>query len=182
MSWQILFKWFKFFFFSSSLSLSKVKILIVFFFSLLFSSTKTQLFRGRHMSLTHYNATTVCGLVSQHGTIKVKRLRTSFPKISHFGTWTILSWRQSRHCGIKRNVFRSLSYLEGSKSGGPICRAGQTSNSQTPALLIILWIALHIFKVPGPDSFPELKRACTTTQFIFPFLNLMHVGFQCLQN
>ena len=38
--------------------------------------------------------------------------RTGFPRMYHFGVWIILSWKQPRHCGLKRNVYLPLKELK----------------------------------------------------------------------
>ena len=46
-----------------------------------------------------------------------KEFRTGFPQKSYFGMWIILSWRQWRPCGLRRNPCPSLNYLQESELG-----------------------------------------------------------------
>lgn len=96
--------------------------------------------------------------------------------MGHSGMKTILSWRQQRPCGLKRNFCPSFNYWEKSKLGvcsrmrvitraqfylsGPSARAGQTAHYQTSAL-ITLWITF----LPSDGPYPQLSSGWHLASF-----------------
>ena len=59
---------------------------------------------------------------------------------------------------------------------------GQTSNYQTPALLIFLWITLLPFEAPGGYSIPQLKMVCKLQLSGLSLNFIVFVGFPYKHN
>lgn len=79
----------------------------------------------------------------------MKEFRIGPPKMCHFSTWIILSWRPSRPYGLMRNFYLSLKeyklrvlliirVITRGNILWLICRAGQTSNYWTYTLIVLL--------------------------------------------
>ena len=105
----------------------------------------------------------------------------------HLGTWVILSQRQLRPCGLKRNIGPSVRYLGKWKRGsfqeenncqGPLLSEWPTLNHSTPALLLILRVCLLPLEAQVPDHFLAQEGIYIhSSSYPFVFEPLGYVGF-----